>query len=103
VVEATQRAESYVDSTVNLSNLPMLSTFVLGASSSPTAATVSSSFAKQVAGPLFERLKRSVQEHTQWLAANCEGQTSSYSHFIDQLQVREVGGMSEQPQEAWHG
>ncbi|GFR42466.1 hypothetical protein Agub_g3374, partial [Astrephomene gubernaculifera] len=75
--EVVGRAERFVDSTVQLSNAPLLLSIAAGNKEYPFRA----SFEREVVGGGVEALRQAVAEHSSWLRANCAAQLAYYTAF----------------------
>ncbi|KAG2422345.1 hypothetical protein HXX76_016105 [Chlamydomonas incerta] len=77
LAEVLGRAEKFVDTTVQLSNAPLLVSIAAGNKEYPFRAA----FEKEVVGGGFDSLRAAVAEHGSWLKANCANQRDYYAQF----------------------
>lgn len=77
VAEAVAQVETLVDDALKISNIEVISTYMLGtkedASKLPAAQQLQQGAAEEV-----ERLKGVVAEHSNWIQMNCDAQIQYY-------------------------
>ena len=80
LLQLTEKVESFVDTTVQLSNMAAISAYVSG-SKKDQAAILEPFEVDMSSGPLGS-IKSSVIEHSRWLESNASSQIAYYSKFI---------------------
>lgn len=77
VSEAVAQAEGLVDDALKISNVEVISTYLLGTKNDSAALPAAQQLQAGAAAEL-ERLRGVVQEHSGWIAVNCEAQLDYY-------------------------
>lgn len=81
LAEVARRACDVVDATLQLSNWESLSAYVLGPGARGGRLPVAARYQQEVPKEATARLGELVQEHTSWLATNCQRQADNYRGF----------------------
>ena len=82
VAAAVQRAERFVDRTLQLSNLGAAAAYVFGGPGGAAGLPVARGFDAEVAQGASDQLAALAAEHAAWLEANCGAQRDYYAAFL---------------------
>ena len=77
VAVAVAQAEGLVDDALKISNVEVISTYLLGTKNDAAALPAAQQLQAGAAAEL-ERLRGVVQEHSGWISVNCEAQVDYY-------------------------
>ncbi|KAI3436182.1 hypothetical protein D9Q98_002237 [Chlorella vulgaris] len=84
VAGTSKRAAAIVDQMLQLSNVDVITSYLFGRSSDKKALPVAAKFDEELTAEATAGLKGLVQEHSSWLASNCERQLANYRSFAEQ-------------------
>ncbi|PRW59965.1 putative transmembrane GTPase FZO- chloroplastic isoform A [Chlorella sorokiniana] len=83
VAATAKKASAVVDKMLQLSNVEVITAYLLGKQDSGKLLPVAKQFEEELAGDATAGLKSLVKEHSAWLSSNCQRQLDNYRAFAE--------------------